>query len=187
MWDEVADDELVRRIAGGEAESRTAEAAFCRRFGPRARLYGLRHLRDEQRAMDLMQSVLLAVLEAIRAGRVEDPTRVDRFLLGTCRNVALRMREVAARAEPVPDEWLRGIAGEIAGDIERVDRSALLRCLSALDDRSRSVLVMAFLEDRRAEEIGRHLDTTAGNVRVVRHRALSSMRRCLDGGAEARS
>lgn len=186
MWDEVADDELVRRIAGGGDGARAAEAAFCRRFGPRARLYGLRHLRDEQRARDLMQSVLLAVLEGLRRGRVENPALVDRFVLGTCRNVALRMREIDARAELVPEESLRAIAAEIEEGVERVDRSALLRCLSALDERSRNVLLMAFLEDRRAEEIGRQLDTTAGNVRVVRHRALSSMRRCLDGGAEAR-
>jgi hypothetical protein len=93
------DGSLVRTIAGGGALD--AEAELCRRMRPRAQLYGLRHLRDEQRACDLAQSAILTLLLAARSGRVEDPDRVDRFMLGTCRNLARRMREAEARAEPV--------------------------------------------------------------------------------------
>jgi len=58
--------ELVRRIAARAEGSRAAEEALCRRFATRVRLYGLRHLRDEDRARDLVQAVLLAVIEAAR-------------------------------------------------------------------------------------------------------------------------
>src|SRR5688572_5444185 len=75
MRDDGSDAELVRRIMAGGGDARAAEAELCRRFAPRVRLYGLRHLRSEDRARDLVQSVLLAVLEAVRAGRVEDPDR----------------------------------------------------------------------------------------------------------------
>src|SRR6266566_5663281 len=90
------DAEIVRMIAvqtgaREHAESaQFAEAELCRRFAPRIRLYGLRHLRDEERARDLVQAVLLAVLVAARAGRIEDPERFDRFVLGTCRNTSMR-------------------------------------------------------------------------------------------------
>src|SRR3954451_6435900 len=95
--------ELVRRIAAGDSagsNARQAEAELCRQFAPRARLYGLRHLRDEELARDLAQAVLLAVLEAARAGRVNEDDKLERFVLGTCRNVAARLREKAARARP---------------------------------------------------------------------------------------
>jgi RNA polymerase sigma-70 factor, ECF subfamily len=87
MVESALDGELVRCIALRE-RAHEAEAELCRRFAPRVRLYGLRHLRTEDRAADLVQSVLLAVLEAARAGRIAEPEHVGRFVLGTCRNVA---------------------------------------------------------------------------------------------------
>ena len=117
---EAADAELVRAIAAGADDAPAAEAELCRRFAPRIRLYGLRHLRDEDRAADLVQAVLLALLQAARAGRIADPERVDRFMLGTSRNVAARMREtdgrsagdaalsaIAAPDEPLERAWRR--------------------------------------------------------------------------------
>ncbi len=56
------DGELVRAIAAWSEHARAAEAELCRRFAPRIRLYGLRHLRDQDRARDLVQAVLLAAL-----------------------------------------------------------------------------------------------------------------------------
>ncbi|HEX6766731.1 MAG TPA: hypothetical protein VF103_14655, partial [Polyangiaceae bacterium] len=109
---EAPDAELVRAIAERGRDAREAEAELCRRFGPRIRLYGLRHLGSEDRARDLVQTVLLAVLVAAREGRVEDPERVDRFMLGTCRNVAMRMKQGDTRSEGSdPLETL--VAGEL--------------------------------------------------------------------------
>jgi RNA polymerase sigma-70 factor (ECF subfamily) len=181
MIADVADGELVRRIARDGA--RDAEAELCRRFGPRVRLYGLRHLRSEDHAADLVQGVLLAVLEAARGGRIAEPDHVDRFVLGTCRNVAQRVREREGRTRPVEDADLD--VGAFVPTFERLDVGALWHCMSGLDGRSRSVLVLSFQAESAAEEIARRLDTTAGNVRVLRHRALAQLRRCLDGEAHA--
>jgi RNA polymerase sigma-70 factor (ECF subfamily) len=170
-----ADRDLVERIASGD---RAAEAHFVGRFAPRVRLYGLRHLRDEDRARDLVQSVLLAVLEALRARRVKEIEKVDRFVLGTCRNVALRMREGSLRAQPTEQEELEELPAEA---IEQVEIGPLLQCLGALEERARQVVHLTFQEERSAEEIAALLSMTAGNVRVVRHRAVAALRRCLDG------
>jgi RNA polymerase sigma-70 factor (ECF subfamily) len=164
---------LVASSAGGEAERE-----LCRRFAPRIRLYGLRHLRDEERARDLVQAVLLAVLVAARAGRVEDPERVDRFVLGTCRNVSRRMRELDARAALVSDEELD--VTPFMPEAELVETGALVRCLADLDLRGRRVVILSFFEERSADQIAKAVDTTAGNVRVLRHRAIAALRRCLD-------
>ena len=65
-----SDADLARRVArhGGSTGDRDAEAELCRRFAPRIRLYGLKHLRSEERAADLVQSVLLVVIEALASG-----------------------------------------------------------------------------------------------------------------------
>jgi RNA polymerase sigma-70 factor, ECF subfamily len=178
----LTDAELVRRAAVRGDGARAEEAELCRRFAPRVRLYGLRHLRDEDRARDLVQAVLLVLLVAVRGGRVEEPEHVDRFVLGACRNVVARIRDGEARAIPVDPADL-----EVPGlmpTLERLDTPALLRCLVKLDVRSRMVVHMCFHDDATAEEIGTHLGTTAGNVRVLRHRAIAQLRHCLDRGQE---
>lgn len=183
MLSAVSDAEIVARIGARTADVRAAEAELCRRFGPRAHLYGLRHLRDEERARDLAQAVLLVVLEAVRGGRIDDPTRLDRFVLGTCRNLARRIREQDRRAEPTDDEHLDVLAS--VPELDVIDVRALVRCLTTLDERGRSVVHLSFHQERSAEQIAAELGTTAGNVRVVRHRAVAQLRRCLDHGGAA--
>ena len=178
---QAADGELVRVIAARADDAAAAEAELCRRFAPRIRLYGLRHLRDEDRAADLVQAVLLALLQAARAGRIEDPERVDRFMLGTSRNVAQRMRETDWRTDG------DGALAEIAApeqDQERVDLAALVRCVAALDECARQVVLLSFRDERPADEIASMMSISQANVRVVRHRAIAALRRCLDSPQE---
>ena len=70
---QVNDADLVRQI--GLGQDLEAEAELFRRMAPRIRLYGLRHLRDEHAADDLVQQVLIIALEALRAGRLHDPEK----------------------------------------------------------------------------------------------------------------
>jgi RNA polymerase sigma-70 factor (ECF subfamily) len=174
------DAELVRRAAIDDDGRRVHEAELCRRFAPRVRLYGLRHLRSADQARDLVQAVLLALVEAVRGARIAEPEHVDRFVLGTCRNVAARMRHGTSRAISVDPVELQ-TAGPMP-TLESLDTPGLLRCMLKLDLRSRVVVHMCFHDEATAEEIGAHLGTSAGNVRVMRHRAIAQLRRCLDRG-----
>ena len=182
-FEAATDADLVRRAAVPGDGGRTVEAELCRRFAPRVQLYGLRHLRDEDRARDLVQAVLLALVEAVRTARIAEPEHVDRFVLGTCRNVVARMRDGEARAV-LRDPAEMEIAGATP-TFDRLDAAALYRCLVKLDGRSRVVVQMCFHDDASADEIGAQLGTTAGNVRVLRHRAIAQLRRCLDRSEEA--
>lgn len=176
--DDATDAELTRAIAEGGELGRQAEVVMCRRFAPRIRMYGLRHLRDDDRARDLTQTVLVGLLQATREGRVEDASKLDRFVLGTCRNTALRMRELAARARPAEDDEIAALA---SAPIERVDVGPLVHCFAKLDARGQSIVRMSFTEERSAEDIGALLEMSPVNVRVARHRALAALRKCLDG------
>lgn len=157
------------------------EAAICRRFGGRILAYGLCHLRDRQAAMDLVQHVLLAVLQSLRDDRVEDRSKLDAYVLGTCRYAVrdlrrgeLRDRRIAgASADVLPASYEPSFAG--------VDRLRLEGCIARLEPRARAVVLESFVEDRSAEEIAEAMSTTAGNVRVLRHRALAALRDCVEG------
>lgn len=173
-----SDAELVAAIARGDAAAHAAESELCRRFAPRIRLYGLRHLRDEERARDLTQHVLLSVLEALRAQRVDDPARLDRFVLGTCRNVAQRLREREQRTPLADAASLERLHVEPM----RMELRPLYACLSQLEARARAILMLSFVEERSADEIATALHLQASNVRVIRHRALHAVRNCLDAG-----
>ena len=49
-----------------------------------------------------------------------------------------------------------------------------------------SVLVMSFYDDAPSEAVGERLGLSAGNVRVIRHRGIDRLRRCVDGGRRPR-
>lgn len=158
------------------------ERGICEQFAGRIRMYGLRHLRDEQAALDLVQQVLLAVIEAVRQARVDNPDRIGAFVLGTARNITRDMRRSAQRRKRVAEESSAVLPEGWEPACPRVDRIRLEGCLRALDPRELAVVTMTFADDRKAEEIGEALKLTAGNVRVIRHRALARLRSCVEGG-----
>jgi|SRR5215813_12876369 len=159
-----------------------AERSVCERYANRIRAYALRHLRDSSAAQDLVQHVLLAVLSALREGRIEDPARLDAYVFGTCRNAVMDMRRGEARQRRIAES----VALELPLRLEPAwvgpDRVRLENCLRELEARDRAVVLETFVEDRNAEEIGRALKLTSGNVRVIRHRALLRLQGCMDGG-----
>jgi RNA polymerase sigma factor (sigma-70 family) len=52
-------------------------------------------------------------------------------------------------------------------------------CLSQLPKRTRDLLRLAYVDACAADDIAAHLETTAVNVRVLRHRALHTLRDCM--------
>ena len=180
------DAALARRIlACAPGRDAAAEAELCRRLGPRIRLYGLKHLRNEAAAADLMQDVLMLLLEKLRGGGVRDPEQVASFVLGTARQMIVDGRRGRARRERLLQEFPLDLAPADADEPEPLDTDRLRGCLEALPERERAVLVMTFYDDRPADAVGADLGLSAGNVRVIRHRGLDRLRACMEarGGA----
>jgi RNA polymerase sigma-70 factor (ECF subfamily) len=65
------------------------------------------------------------------------------------------------------------------------DRSRLDVCLDKLEARARSVILATFVDERDADDVGRSMGLSAGNVRVIRHRALAHLHDCMEGGHNA--
>ena len=178
----LGDADLARRIASaGSAGAPEAEAELYTRLAPRVRLYGLRHLRDEQSAADLAQQVLLMTIERLRGGKIREPERLASFVLGMCRMVVLDLTRGSWRRARVLGQFADDLPRAGVADEPRFDTERLTTCLERLSERERSVLVLTFHSERTAVEVAQELGLTAANVRVIRHRALARLRLCMNG------
>jgi RNA polymerase sigma-70 factor, ECF subfamily len=159
------------------------ERELCRKYAGRIRGYGLRHLRDASAAEDLVQHVLLILLAAVREGRAGEPARLDGWVLVTCRNVVMDLRRGEQRQRRLAAESAAGLPEGYLPEWTAVDRMRLEQCLWGLEPRELSVVMGTYIEDRDAGEIGQALQLSAGNVRVIRHRALARLQACIEGRA----
>lgn len=174
-----SDADLARRIGAGDGD---AETELVRRMTPRVRLYGLRHLRDEAAAEDLAQQVLLTTLEALRGGRLREPEKLTSFVLGTCRMTVLNVKRGADTRERLLARFGDGLAPSPAAP-PRLDYEKLGRCVQGLRERERTLIVLTFYDERSGPDVAGLLGVSEANVRVIRHRAIRALRRCM--GAEA--
>jgi RNA polymerase sigma-70 factor (ECF subfamily) len=169
---------LIAQSPPGEACE--AEAELYRLLAPRIRRYGLRHLRDTHAAADLMQQVMTLTIEQLRSGRVREPERVVSFVLGSCRMTVMDERRSDARRGDLLERY--GDAVPLA-DIHvapRLDHERVADCLERLAERERSVLVLTFYDEQPSDAVAEQLGLSAGNVRVIRHRGIDKLRRCVD-------
>jgi RNA polymerase sigma-70 factor (ECF subfamily) len=173
------DADLVRSIWAAPESATEAESELCRRMAPRLRLYGLRHLRNEQAAADLMQNVLVIMLESVRAGRVKNPEQIASFVLGTCRMAVLDIRRGAQRRENLLNEYARTHVAEYVEPLEPLDSVQLNECLQRLPERERSVVILTFYQEESSDRVAESLGLTSANDRVIRHRALGRLRDCM--------
>ena len=176
-----ADGALARAVIDAAAGDATAaETELYRRFAPRVRLYGLRHLGDRGAADDLAQQVMLLVFQRLRAGEVRDPDRIASFILGTSRMMSKGFRRTERRREDLHVRFDMGEPEAPRTDTWTIDAVRIAPCLRAIRDRERTILILTFYGDKSAIEIGEALGMTPGAVRVGRHRALASMRDCIE-------
>ena len=176
---ELSDGDLALRVGQGDRE---AEAEVCRRMAPRIQLYGLRHLRSRHGADDLVQQVLLAMLEALRAGRLRDPDKLPHFVLGTCRMTVVGLRRSALRQERLLAEFGSDLVPEQPAPL-KLDDDQLARCIQTLKERERSVVVLTFYDEQTAGETAGYLGISEANVRVIRHRAIRQLRACMESSS----
>jgi RNA polymerase sigma-70 factor, ECF subfamily len=173
---------LAQRVMdAGPARDIPAEAALYRALAPRVRLYGLKHLRDEQAAADLVQDVLLMALERLRQREIREPERIASFVLGACRQTVIDQKRGRQRRQHLLDLYADNLPQSDAAPAPALDTERLQQCLQLLPVRERTILVMTFFDDSNADEVAQATGITAGNVRVVRHRGIERLRRCLEG------
>ena len=168
---------LAARIASGNEPE--AEAELCRQMAPRIRRYGLRHLRDQHAAEDLMQQVLIVVLQALRTGRLRESDKVESFVLGTCRMTVVDQRRNAHRRAKLLERFGVEMLVPAPSAMPSVDRQQLTKCVQSLKERERAVVTMSFYDEQTGADVARFLGVSEANVRVIRHRAIHLLRDCM--------
>ena len=188
---DLSDGELARAVAAARTPdaSEAAESELYRRFAPRVRLYGLRHLRDEAAAWDLMQQVMLLTIEKLRRGDVRDPDQIASFVLGTSRTMAISVRRKEVRRERLREVfWHQDIVRSEDVPPYRtyydIYIERLEHCLTQLTDRERSVMYLTFYAESGAAAVAAEVGVSEGNVRVIRHRAVAKLRECVLAGEQ---
>ncbi len=175
-----SDGDLARMVAArvpGSAED--AETELYRRFAPRVRLYGLRHLRDEEAARDLVQQVMLLTIEKLRGGSIREPDQIGSFVLGVSRTMAVELNRRERRRERLREAF----AAETVAPEPQVDAALyfdrLGACLGRLEERERMIVLLTFYAERSSRQVGEEMTITEGHVRVIRHRAIGKLRACM--------
>jgi len=183
---EATDGDLARTIAAQEPGSaQHAETELYRRFAPRVRLYGLRHLRDEESARDLVQQVMLLTIQKLRGGAIRDADQIGSFILGVSRTMAIDLKRRERRRERLRETF--AVEPAVAGaDDGALDLDRLESCLGRLAERERMIVLLTFYAERSARQVGEEMTMTEGNVRVTRHRAIGRLRACMSatGGVQ---
>jgi len=180
-----SDEALARRIAGGPAGSTDAEESeLYRRFAPRVRLYGRRHLRSDAGADDLAQEVLLLTIERLHAGEVAKLDQIGSFILGTSRMMCHSERRIARRREALTARFVDASVETPAPSLAALDAPRVASCLRGLAERERLVLLLTYYAEREAPRIAEDLHLSPGAVRAIRHRAIARLRDCVTGGGQ---
>jgi RNA polymerase sigma-70 factor (ECF subfamily) len=171
--DSVSDDDVLERIAAGDA------AAFTTLFRRRqADVYRVALLMTgvPATAEDVTQDVFLAVMRD--AARYEQGrSTVTAWLCGIARNHARRRLEREGRMVPFPDETEEGRPGAVAqqdplGDLANAQQlDALRRAVLSLPLHYREVVVLCDLQELSYQEAALSLDCAVGTVRSRLHRA----------------
>lgn len=175
---EPADNDLVRRAAGGDM--RAFETLYRRHagrvHGAVWRLSGM----NEARAQELTQEAFVRAWQKLDSFRFE--SAFTTWLHRLAVNVALMDLRGRAPEDAVEDETLEAVGGTerpfCAGE-----RADLERAVAALPPRARAVLVLHDVEGWKHEEIGRELGMAVGSSKAQLHRARGLLRTMLGEAA----
>jgi RNA polymerase sigma-70 factor, ECF subfamily len=170
--------DAIASAAPGAAQEEEAE--LYRRFAPRVRLYGLRHLRDAAAAQDLVQEVFIVLIERLRSGGVRNVEAIGSFILGTSRTIAADLRRTHHRRERLTETFADRTTSVTPRE-PTFDKARVEDCLNSLPPRDRALLVLTFYAEKKAAEIASTFEMASGAIRVARHRALVRLRACVTG------
>jgi len=162
---------LADRVAQGD---RAAEAEVADLFHQRVKLFASVRLHGSDAAVDIAQETILAVIEALRAGRLRAPYNLPGFVLGTARSLVNNHHRKQGRAPEVlddppdrPDET----DGQWAG-LDRERRGLVRKALARLNALDRRILLRTLVDGVHPREIAPIVGLKPDVVRTRKARAV---------------
>jgi len=163
--------DLAVRVRRGDP---SAEDELSRYFYPRIVAMSVIRLRDPEAAQEIAQDALLAVVVALREGKVREPDKLPGFVSGTARNL-VNNHFRCLRDEPrtveldveTPSSHNLETEAELAEQRLRV-RSALER----IAPQDRTILLLTLVDGMHPREIASRVGLSLENVRTRKMRAI---------------
>jgi RNA polymerase sigma factor (sigma-70 family) len=186
---EPSDTDLVQRCrAGQQAAWNTLVRRYQRLIYTVPRRAGL----SEDQAADVFQVVFSRLFEHL--DRLDDPSRVQAWLVTTAKRESLRLLQLSRRVvdlAPVAGADDDGtdpldrfasdapLAEDLLSELQQQDR--LRRAVAQLDERSRTVVELLFLQDEPLPyaEVAQRLGIAVGSIGPTRARCLDKLRAIL--------
>jgi len=143
------------------------------------------HVGDAATAEDIVQDTWLAVVSGVDGFRRGSSLRT--WTMSIARNLAINTATRDARCQPLAAPLTEGELGAVAMWTRPAQspeetllagerRDAIARAIAALPPKQRRILTLRDLEGATREEACRHVEVSAGNQRVLLHRARATVR-----------
>ncbi|MBI2952704.1 MAG: sigma-70 family RNA polymerase sigma factor [Chloroflexi bacterium] len=169
---------LVDAAIGGYVQ---AFAALYDRHIDRVYRYVYYRVGNQSDAEDLTQQTFLQAWQAIGRYRRTGASFIA-WLLTIAHNLVMsffRRAKETHYLELEPVDWRRWTDPE-GETFARYDRLIVRRAILRLKPEQQAVITLRFIEHFDYAEIAAALGKSEGNIRVIQHRALASLRRLLD-------
>jgi RNA polymerase sigma-70 factor (ECF subfamily) len=177
------DIDLIRRAQAYEED---ALSAVFNIYYPKVYNYGLVQLHDVQSAEDLASDVMLRVLESLpRYQRRGVPLSAWVFRIARNRVVDIRRRSHRRREVGLVESLVTLTGGSPHSTVERaLDFGEVCCALGQLTEAQEQVIVLRFLKDLDVATVARILGRSESAVKSIQFRALTALRRIMQGETE---
>jgi RNA polymerase sigma-70 factor (ECF subfamily) len=165
------------------------ESALCSLFDtyyPKLYNYGLLQLQEAQAAEDLASDVMLKVLESIPKYRSRGvPLSAWVFRIARNRLVDIKRRGNRRREVGLTDRFVDGSATPHSAVERALDFGQVSLALCHLTEVQEQVIVLRFIKDLDVASVAQVLGRSESAVKSLQFRALTSLRRILQGDESA--
>lgn len=174
--------------AGPPAPGLPTESELAARYWDRIRLFATRRVGDAAMAEDIAQETLRRVIEAVRAGRVQNPDAIAGFVFQTAKHVCMHAHRSAGREARAmqrlvdPSEAEDVHADALAQLVSEERRMRVRGALATLAPDDRDLLRALYFEQLDTAEVATRLGISPGALRVRKHRALQRLAEALSAG-----
>jgi RNA polymerase sigma-70 factor, ECF subfamily len=163
--------ELAGRVRQGDS---FAEEELSKHFYPRIVAMAVVRLRDPETAQEIAQDTVLAVLVALREGKLREPKKLPGFVSGTARNL-LNNHFRSRREAPNEVELDPEIPSELnlENELELTEqRRAVRAALGRINPKDRAILLFTLVDGMNPREIAFRVGLSFDNIRTRKMRAI---------------
>jgi RNA polymerase sigma-70 factor, ECF subfamily len=163
---------LPDRILEG---NRTAESDLFLFFQPRVYEFVMSRTGDKDLAQELGQDVLMAVIRALRQGKLRQQESLKSYVYGVARNLLNDQLRTRARqkVDQMPPDFDLPQPGPRYEDLER--QRLTRKAIGELESTDRRILLMILVDGLKAREIAPRIGLSADGVRQRKSRALKKL------------